>query len=161
MTGENARTAVDSSLGTQQQLAPPGRGETRRRFMKVCIGGMTIASAGTIAYPVLSFLRLPERQGSSQAVEISMDTLKEDQAVYRQRGGVTIVVIYTDRVPKAFDASCTHLGCIVAWDGTQHLFRCPCHGAVFDDQGRAVSGPVSKPLRTVKMKMEAGKLVIT
>lgn len=36
----------------------------------------------------------------------------------------------------AFSAACTHMGCIVAWNGPQRTFDCPCHNGRFDAQGQ-------------------------
>ncbi len=46
---------------------------------------------------------------------------------------------------EAISLTCTHQGCTVqlADDGK---FHCPCHGAVFDRQGRVVKGPATKDL---------------
>jgi cytochrome b6-f complex iron-sulfur subunit len=40
---------------------------------------------------------------------------------------------------RAASAICTHLGCTVNLSGDG--FHCPCHGSVFDQSGRVVSGP--------------------
>jgi len=132
----------------------------RRTFLKTCIGGMTAVSAGTVVYPVASFLRLPATLSESQVVKVPLDSLHEDQALYRDFNGVPLVVVYTGRVPRVYDASCTHLGCLVAWDGGRHRFHCPCHGAVFNDHGEPVSGPVSRPLKVIEASVEDGFLVI-
>ncbi len=36
----------------------------------------------------------------------------------------------------ALSAACTHMGCIVQWDGSDHQFHCPCHGGVFTEYGK-------------------------
>ncbi|MFO0982698.1 MAG: ubiquinol-cytochrome c reductase iron-sulfur subunit [Planctomycetota bacterium] len=44
--------------------------------------------------------------------------------------------------PVVLSGRCTHLGCSVRWDRrTNDGFRCPCHGGVFDADGRVVKGP--------------------
>ncbi len=113
-----------------------------------------------VAFPVFSFMRLPKRINTAKSIEVPVADLKEDQAMFFEREGVQIAVIYTNREPKAFDAACTHLGCLVSWDQNEHVFHCPCHGAVFDDQGAAVKGPVNMPLKKVKFEIAKGVLVI-
>lgn len=56
------------------------------------------------------------------------------------------------------DATCTHLGCTVRWDGAQEHFACPCHDAHFDQRGAVVSGPPPRGLRQLAVKIEAGAL---
>lgn len=155
--GDAERAIPDSGFRTPNSTDASGR----RTFLKACIGGMTVASAGTVAYPVVSFLRLPATLSDSQIVKVRLDSLHKDQAVYKDFNGTPVVLINPTGEPRAFDASCTHLGCLVAWDGAKHVFRCPCHGAVFDDQGQPVSGPVSRPLSSVPMRTEGEFIVIS
>lgn len=54
-----------------------------------------------------------------------------------------------------FDTECTHLGCMVTWRSEEQQFYCPCHGGIFDPQGRPVSGPVSEPLRQLPARVSA------
>lgn len=51
------------------------------------------------------------------------------------------------RTPNGFGAMtaiCPHLGCIV--NITDTGFRCPCHGSIYDQEGRVISGPAPKNL---------------
>jgi len=42
--------------------------------------------------------------------------------------------------------TCTHQGCTVAIEA-DGKFHCPCHGAVFDKEGRVLKGPATKDLQ--------------
>jgi cytochrome b6-f complex iron-sulfur subunit len=121
---------------------------------------MTGIAGFIVAFPIFSFMRLPKRINTAKSIELPLATLSESQALFFEREGTQIVVIYTNREPKAFDAACTHLGCLVSWDQNEHVFRCPCHGAVFNDQGAAVKGPVNMPLKKIKFEIAKGVLVI-
>lgn len=61
----------------------------------------------------------------------------------------------------ALDAVCPHLGCLVQphEDGG---FMCPCHDSLFDDQGHALSGPATQPLRHLHLWFdeEQGQLLV-
>lgn len=137
------------------------RQDPRRSFLQKCIGGMAAISGFIVAWPVFSFIRLPRRIGGSRPIEVPLADLNEDQVLYFMREGKQMALIYTDQKPKLFDASCTHLGCLVAWNPNERVFVCPCHGAQFDDQGAPLSGPVSVPLHQIAFELKDDVIVIT
>jgi len=51
---------------------------------------------------------------------------------------------------EAISLTCTHQGCTVQRQNDGQ-FHCPCHGAVFDAEGRAVSGPARRDLPRFKV----------
>ena len=53
------------------------------------------------------------------------------------------LVIKNDRYTIAIGL-CTHLGCIPAWK--TDVWKCACHGGVFDASGKQTFGPPPKPL---------------
>jgi glycine/D-amino acid oxidase-like deaminating enzyme/nitrite reductase/ring-hydroxylating ferredoxin subunit len=58
-------------------------------------------------------------------------------AVFRDEGGAL----------HTLSPICTHLHCVVRWDGAGRVWACPCHGSRFDPEtGEVVDGPASAPL---------------
>lgn len=41
---------------------------------------------------------------------------------------------------------CTHLGCLPRWDVGTVRFNCPCHGSMFELDGRYIGGPAPRGL---------------
>lgn len=46
----------------------------------------------------------------------------------------------------AVSATCTHLGCLVAFNDAETAWECPCHGSRFDVDGAVLHGPANRPL---------------
>jgi cytochrome b6-f complex iron-sulfur subunit len=60
---------------------------------------------------------------------------------------------------RAMSGICTHLGCTV--NRADSGYRCPCHGSVFDEQGKVLSGPAPRPLDCYGVaQTRDGRLVI-
>ncbi|MET8996629.1 Rieske (2Fe-2S) protein [Amycolatopsis sp. NPDC004169] len=73
-------------------------------------------------------------------------------------GSDVIVARTSESVAAAFSAVCTHQGCTVAPKGADLI--CPCHGSVFNAlTGEVKQGPANKPLPSVPVKVENGKVV--
>jgi succinate dehydrogenase / fumarate reductase iron-sulfur subunit len=80
--------------------------------------------------------------------------------MYTQQVSVPVLVSRTGNEIVCFNASCSHLGCIVKWDGQSGRFRCACHGGNFDRDGSVLAGPPPRPLDRYVFKVESGHLFV-
>ena len=63
----------------------------------------------------------------------------------------------------AMSAACTHMGCIVQWQGSDRKFNCPCHGRKFTEYGKidnAGPGYYVYPLPRLETKVVDGKIYV-
>jgi Rieske Fe-S protein len=82
----------------------------------------------------------------------------EAKAAKAPDGSDVIVARTSESACAAFSAICTHQGCTVAPQGADLV--CPCHGSVFNAlTGEVKQGPAKKPLPSVAVKVENGKVV--
>jgi Rieske Fe-S protein len=63
------------------------------------------------------------------------------------------VAIYKDEGGRLHSCSaiCTHMGCIVHWNGAEKTWDHPCHGSRFDFDGIVVQGPANEDLAAKKL----------
>jgi len=68
------------------------------------------------------------------------------------RDGLKHVAVYRDAHGnlQEMSAVCTHLGCVVQWNGGEKSWDCPCHGSRFALDGAVLNGPASAPLKAVE-----------
>jgi len=68
------------------------------------------------------------------------------------RRGVKKVAVYRDAKGELHErnASCPHLGCMVAWNGVEKTWDCPCHGSRFSALGEVICGPANSGLAETK-----------
>jgi glycine/D-amino acid oxidase-like deaminating enzyme/nitrite reductase/ring-hydroxylating ferredoxin subunit len=64
------------------------------------------------------------------------------------RSGLGKIGVYRDEQGVAHGVSlrCTHLGCLLHFNGAERSWDCPCHGSRFGIDGEVLAGPASDPL---------------
>jgi nitrite reductase/ring-hydroxylating ferredoxin subunit len=64
------------------------------------------------------------------------------------RDGVGKIGVFReeDGTVHAVSLRCTHLGCLLRYNGAERSWDCPCHGSRFDVDGTVLEGPAVNPL---------------
>ncbi len=165
-----------------QKPDPAGfyEGETMTRRAAFTVGGQAagIAAISIVALPAIGFAMAPlfEEEGDFwQAVgpigDFAADTYR-DVVITAVPGigeaGKTTVYVRKGRVDLGEDENgfvaittrCAHLGCPVRYVQAAGNFICPCHGGVYDFEGKVIGGPPVRPLDRFQTRLSAdGKQV--
>lgn len=165
---------MSSNTSIQRDSDPP-EVIARRRFLSRLSIGLGCCCAGVIGGPVAGFMVAP--------------LFRKTPQVWRAVGGITdfkvgetVNVHFIDASPLpwagvtaktaawlrrvaendfvAFAVNCTHLGCPVRWLPDAQLFMCPCHGGVYNGDGRVAAGPPPKPLPRYQVRIREGRVEI-
>ena len=77
----------------------------------------------------------------------SLRSVKPGHGKIIQENGTRIAAYrHPDGVLTLRSATCTHMGCTVAWNNAERSWDCPCHGSRFTPEGEVISGPAQAPL---------------
>jgi len=60
----------------------------------------------------------------------------------------------------AISNRCMHLGCPVRYVQASERFICPCHGGVYQFDGKVAGGPPVRPLDRFETKVERGRVFV-
>jgi cytochrome b6-f complex iron-sulfur subunit len=135
---------------------------SRRDFIDWVIRGGILATLSGILFPVLAYLWpvMGRGPGSDMQEVATVDEIPLGAGKKVILDGSALLLIRTPQEFKAFSAICTHLGCVVDWDGRKREIVCPCHAGIFDLEGRVVSGPPPRPLPSYPVKVMNGKVYL-
>ena len=76
-------------------------------------------------------------------------------------GGKPIIVVRTSETAvTALSSKCTHWGCELPLPGDEGII-CPCHGAKYSSEGKALKGPAKKNLKTFPAVLEGSVIIIS
>ena len=146
---------------------------SRRDFLHYSIAGLGSLIGASLLFPSLTYFFSPAWKEESEdwiligtAAKIPVGAPAKVEFLQRRKDGwMTVeeklsawVLTKDGKDFTVFDPRCTHLGCPYRWDAARQQFLCPCHTAVFDIEGKVISGPPPRPLDRLQAKVERGKL---
>jgi Rieske Fe-S protein len=168
--------------GVPEKPKPPGyfEGEsmTRRTVFGLGVQAAGGVAVGVIALPAVGFALAPifdnpeeTWEGVGSPDDFSSDTYRQSvitivegvgdtgkTTVYIRRGSEDLGEDPNEFV--AISTRCAHLGCPVRFVKAAGNFICPCHGGVYDFEGKVIGGPPVRPLDRFQTRVRAGQLEI-
>jgi len=168
--------------GGLEKPKPAGyfEGETMTRRAVFALGGQAAGGAAVAAVmlPVVGFSLAPifdspeeewEAVGSAdafgantyrQTVITETDGIGDTgkTTVYVRRGSPDLGEDPNEFI--AISTRCAHLGCPVRFVQAAGNFICPCHGGVYDFEGKVIGGPPVRPLDRFQTRVRDGQLEI-
>jgi menaquinol-cytochrome c reductase iron-sulfur subunit len=159
-----------------------GETVTRRRFMTGITHGAGAVAAGAFALPAIGFALGPlfeEKEVTWQDIGAAADfpddtyvpvTIQLTQGI-GQAGLSTAYIrkrnaeLDTDKADEynafiAISTACMHLGCPVRYTPAAQRFICPCHGGVYDFEGKVDGGPPVRPLDRFYTLVEGDRVML-
>jgi cytochrome b6-f complex iron-sulfur subunit len=153
-------------MSTQPATPENQTNEHGRRGFFAVLGGLAVAWAGAMLFPVYRYLSPrpapdPFAKGQVHVDGVGLaDVAKPGASKSGGYAGRGLVILRTSSGSlRAFDTKCSHAGCNVRFEGTR--FVCPCHGGVYDLDGKNVSGPPPRPLLELAVAQDNGGLVVS
>jgi Rieske Fe-S protein len=178
------REAKKKRLTEDEQIpgAFPGETVTRRRFMTGTVHTAGAVAMAAIVVPAVGFAVAPvfdevEERWESVGPEADFpDTtyIPRTLTISPGIGDVGKSTVYVrkynpdrDSVPEdqyshyiAISSRCMHLGCPVRFVDASARFICPCHGGVYDFEGKRTGGPPVRPLDRFYTRVRNGNVEI-
>lgn len=160
---------------------------TRRGFVSLAMGAMAGAAGLAVSIPLIGFflgpvVNQPKNVWRNVRLAAADGTLGEVVQTESIPLGRTMKVVYPNADTlawagptaqsaswmrrtgpeefTAFSVICTHLGCPVQYVQGGHLFLCPCHGSVFNDDGSVAGGPAMRPLTRLPVRIRRGRVQV-
>jgi cytochrome b6-f complex iron-sulfur subunit len=134
---------------------------SRRKFFSICLGSLSTAAVGAIAYTIYRYLAPVSTSSGQGKVSIATGEVTSGKARFFEFRGSTGVIIRTNKGELlAFSAICTHLGCIVQWEENKQDFLCPCHAGRYDSTGKVLSGPPPRPLERLPLALNGDTITV-
>ncbi|MGI8945324.1 MAG: ubiquinol-cytochrome c reductase iron-sulfur subunit [Thermoleophilaceae bacterium] len=182
------KTPDSSKPGTRYTLdeGAPGAFEgetvTRRKFMTG--GAMAVGGVATAAFvlPALGFALGPQFEDGTPDRWQDMGPEGEFDAdsyvpkvfnIDADAGEAGKSTVYIRRFNPGRDSErnadlpyvaittrCAHLGCPVRYIQASARFVCPCHGGVYDFQGKVEGGPPVRPLDRLYTRVRSGRVQV-
>ncbi|GAB64149.1 MAG: hypothetical protein DWB56_11735 [Candidatus Jettenia sp.] len=153
---------------------------SRRKFLKIAshtLGGALAAGivaplVGLAVHPLMketvygteNFINLGSLEDFPVGVPKKMTITSSKMDAWNIFEGLVMgsvwVIRQEDNSFNVFSTNCPHLGCGIDWGQEENKFLCPCHGGVFDVDGKTLAGPSPRDLYAFETKVENNNVLV-
>ncbi len=137
---------------------------TRRRVIRILLGGGLLASLASFFYPIVRYLVPPPVAdlGTDEVVAAKVVDLRSNSGkIFRFGSRPGLLIMNADGTYRALSATCTHLGCTVQYRPDLREIWCACHNGLYDLDGRNISGPPPRPLEVFDVHLRGDDIVVS
>lgn len=146
---------------------------SRRRFIATMLAVISGTIASILGIPLAGFFALPAlRRPERRWLEVAPVSEFPQGEIKKVLAKPLTAQVWPYESPRVaifvlnlgsanftlYHIHCTHVGCPVRWNPQATRFFSPCHGGVFDKEGRVLAGPPPRPLDRYEYKIEKGIL---
>jgi len=151
---------IDKQNSSQNHVT---KGNKRRDFLGILLGGGFFAWIVSLFYPVFQYLKPPElEEATVTSVKIgAVEDMEKDSGKIIKFGSKPVIVVRKQAGEYvAFSAVCTHLDCIVQYRKDLTQIYCACHNGKYDLSGRNISGPPPAPLKKYGVTIKNDEVIV-
>jgi menaquinol-cytochrome c reductase iron-sulfur subunit len=177
---EAADKSSEAQVPARREVPPPdppgyfeGESLTRRRVFTIAAQGLGGVAGVAIVLPAVGFALAPIFHRGKERWEAVGPPSDFTEDTYRPVvftivpgiGDAGKTTAYVRRSSKqlgeqpgvfiALSTRCAHLGCPVRFVQAAGNFICPCHGGVYDFEGKVIGGPPVRPLDRFQTRVSA------
>lgn len=137
---------------------------SRKKFIDYVLKGSLIGWLGTAFYPILAYLKppkIPEANVNSVTAGMAENFSANSSVILKFGRKPVILIRRANGNFRAFDATCTHLDCIVQYNKDQKQIVCACHNGIYDMNGLNVSGPPPHPLQEFDVQIIRDEIIVS
>lgn len=127
------------------------------------VGGIGLDRAWQRFQPVAAPPSEPGPLGGHWHPVAHMADLPVGVPVPIEAGGVPGFIVRDGDTVRGLSRVCTHMGCLLQYRADGSYFQCPCHGALFDLQGRPDSdygAAILPPLPPLEVRVARGTVYV-
>jgi cytochrome b6-f complex iron-sulfur subunit len=131
----------------------------RRTFLQWSIFSLLFALFAGFLNVVVRYLMPAPKKTEYKELTIPVTQIPLGESLIVKYKEIPVILIHTKEGISAFNATCTHLACLVKWINKEKIFYCPCHAGKFDPSGKVIGGPPPEPLHRIQIDIKKDLIV--